>query len=60
MTWTWIRNSLHFLISFARELADESAYQRYLAHSSRSDSSDEWRRFIDARLSRKYRQGKCC
>ena len=51
---------LRFAASFARELADESAYQRHLAASCSRHSGEEWRKFIDARLRRKYQGGKCC
>jgi hypothetical protein len=47
-------------LNFARELSDENAYQRHLSRCSRVHSPDEWRRFSDAKLDRKYRQGKCC
>jgi hypothetical protein len=48
------------LIGIARELSDESAYARHLAYPGRPHSLAEWRTFSDARLCRKYQQGKCC
>ena len=43
-----------------RELSDQGAYERHLRSGSRIHSAAEWRAFIDQRLQRKYRQGKCC
>lgn len=51
---------LRLLKALARELSDEGAYDRYLASSGRVHSQAEWRRFIDGRHRRKYRNGKCC
>jgi hypothetical protein len=48
------------IVGLARELADENAYERYLAETGRKRSGEEWRRFSDARLRRKYQSGKCC
>ena len=48
------------LVGIARELSDESAYARHLAYTGRPDSMGEWHSFSDARLRRKYQQGKCC
>jgi len=48
------------LRDLARELADENAYARHLAHSNSQHSAEEWRRFSDARLRQKYQQAKCC
>ncbi|HXR75120.1 MAG TPA: hypothetical protein VN737_04035 [Bryobacteraceae bacterium] len=48
------------LVGIARELSDESAYARHLAYTGRPHSNAEWRTFSDARLRRKYQQGKCC
>jgi len=43
-----------------RELADENAYARHLKAHGREPSGEEWRRFCDERLGRKYTQAKCC
>ncbi len=43
-----------------RELSDESAYRRHLHAHGREHSAEEWRRFLDARLSSKYVRPKCC
>jgi hypothetical protein len=43
-----------------RELSDQGAYERHLQSGSRVHCGAEWRAFIDRRLQRKYRQGKCC
>jgi hypothetical protein len=55
-----LRKIFRFAAALARELADENAYNRHLAHCSRTHSAAEWRRFMDAKLKRKYQQGKCC
>ena len=46
--------------SLLRELADENAYQRYLATEGRKHSGVEWRRFSEQRLRAKYMRAKCC
>lgn len=51
---------LRFLRTLARELSDESAYERHLAWHRRVHSREEWKTFCDARLARKYQNGKCC
>jgi hypothetical protein len=51
---------VNYLKSLARELSDETAYARHLSNHSVPHSAEEWRRFSDARLRRKYQQGKCC
>jgi hypothetical protein len=43
-----------------RELADQNAYQRHLAHHGRPHSADEWRRFSDERMRGRYCRAKCC
>jgi hypothetical protein len=49
-----------YLRDLARELSDETAYHRYLERGSLQHSAEEWRRFCDMRLRKKYQQGKCC
>ena len=44
----------------ARELADESAYQRHLQLTGHTHSAAEWRVFSDRRHRRKYQNAKCC
>ena len=56
----WMKALLSVVRDLARELADENAYARHLAHSNAQHSAEEWRRFSDAKLTRKYQQGKCC
>jgi hypothetical protein len=51
---------LAFVRGLAKELSDEAAYQRHLAQSAVPPSPQEWRKFSDARFSRKYKNGKCC
>lgn len=48
------------LAGLAKELADENAYRRYLAAKGKEASGEEWRLFSDARLRRKYQNGRCC
>ena len=48
------------LAGILRELADENAYQRYLAVHRRKHSREEWKRFCDERLGAKYSRAKCC
>jgi len=48
------------VVGLLRELADESAYARHLKSHGRKPSAEEWRRFSDERLSRKYARAKCC
>jgi len=51
---------LRFVRRLLKELADENAYQRYLAVHGREHSAEEWRRFSDERLRARYGQVKCC
>lgn len=48
------------ILLLLRELADERAYERHLGWTGRPASAEEWRRFSDERLRRKYSQGRCC
>ncbi len=43
-----------------QELSDQSAYQRHLTSEGAVHSPQEWRRFSDARMRRKYSSAKCC
>lgn len=55
-----LRKIIATVVNLAKELADENAYERHLARSGRRRCGEEWRRFSDARLRRKYQNGKCC
>jgi len=55
-----LQRVMKLVLGLLRELGDESAYQRYLTCHDRVHSAQEWRRFQEARLSTKYRHGKCC
>ena len=55
-----VKALMRVLWKLARELADENAYARHLAHCHTQHSAEEWRRFSDAKLRRKYQAGKCC
>ena len=48
------------ILSLLRELADESAYRRYLAAEGCAHSGERWRKFCDRRLRAKYMRAKCC
>jgi uncharacterized short protein YbdD (DUF466 family) len=48
------------LVGIARELSDESAYQRHLRVHGVEHSPAEWRRFFEERSSAKYTRPKCC
>lgn len=54
------RTIWRYAVTLARELSDESGYQRYLAKTGRVHSPAEWKLFIDRRLRRKYSSAKCC
>jgi hypothetical protein len=49
-----------FVLALLRELGDENAYRRHLAAHGRAHSGEEWRRFSEERLKRKFTQPKCC
>ncbi len=44
----------------ARELSDESAYERHLRSTGHVHSATEWKAFSDQRHRRKYQNAKCC
>ena len=48
------------VIGILREISDQNAYQRHLRVHHAVHSPQEWRRFIDERLRRKFGQAKCC
>ena len=43
-----------------RELSDESASARHLSVHQRPHSGQEWRRFSEEHMRRKYARAKCC
>ena len=55
-----LRRMGRVLVGLLRELADESAYARHLAHHGVSHSPEEWRRFCERHLRAKYTRTKCC
>ncbi len=55
-----LREVRRLLAELLRELADESAYRRYLERHGSTHSGKEWRRFSEARLRAKYSRPKCC
>jgi hypothetical protein len=48
------------ILAILRELADENAYARHLAAHGRAHSPEEWRRFAECQMKRKYARAKCC
>jgi hypothetical protein len=56
----WLAAIARGIVALLRELADERAYERYLVVTGRAASGEEWRRFSDERLRRKYSHGRCC
>lgn len=57
---TRLRTFGSLMLALLRELADENAYQRYLAVERRDHSAEEWRKFCETRLCAKYCRPKCC
>lgn len=55
-----LRSLWRILLGILREIGDESAYSRHLAHHRRTHSAEEWRRFSDERLRSKYARARCC
>jgi hypothetical protein len=56
----FVQRIWRYAVELAREISDENAYERRLRQIGRPHSPAEWRLFIDERLRRKYRNGKCC
>ena len=54
------RSVLRIVLGILREIADENAYARHLAHHGVTHSGAEWRRFSEHRLRAKYARAKCC
>lgn len=54
------RRIWRMLIDLARELADESAYERYLKRAGTVHSAQTWRDFSEQQHARKYSNAKCC
>ncbi len=55
-----IRKTGSLLLALLRELADQSAYERYLKQRRACHSAEEWRRFSDARAAARFGQPWCC
>ena len=55
-----MKRLLATILEILRELSDESAYARHLQTHGLSHSREEWRRFSDLRMKRKYSNAKCC
>ncbi len=48
------------LKAIVRELSDENAYARHLAHHGCIHSAAEYRRFQTEHFGRKYKRARCC
>jgi len=57
---TRIRRAGALLLELLRELADQNAYQRYLARRGAAASPEEWRSFWSMRLAARFERPKCC
>ncbi len=57
---TLIKRTGNLLLRLLRELADENAYQRYLATRGVSASPEEWRRFCNSKPNVHCEPPKCC
>jgi hypothetical protein len=55
-----LRRLIELARGLARELSDESAYERHLRATGHTHSRVEWQAFSDRRSGRKYRNAKCC
>lgn len=55
-----LRKAARLLLELLRELADESAYQRYLVARGATASPEQWRRFSNARLAARFGRPRCC
>lgn len=55
-----LRRIFDVVRGLARELSDESGYERYLRVSGRARSREAWKAFSDRRHRRKYQNAKCC
>jgi hypothetical protein len=55
-----LRELWRVLAGLVRELSDESAYRRHLAHHGCEHSPAEWRRFADERHRSKFARPRCC
>jgi len=55
-----LRRLRRILAGILRELADQNAYARHLAHRGVAHSPEEWKRFSEHRFRMKYSQSRCC
>ncbi len=56
----WLRKLKQIVWGLLKELSDEGAYERHLLQRGCAPSAEEWRRFSECRMRRKYQQAKCC
>lgn len=57
---TPLRKLFRILYGILREIGDENAYARHLSVHQRPHSGEEWRRFSEEHMRRKYARAKCC
>jgi hypothetical protein len=57
---TGFRRVLQLLLATAREIFDESAYQRFLTHHHLNTNQASYALFLEDQGTRKARQPKCC
>jgi hypothetical protein len=57
---TSFRHVLQLLLATAREIFDESAYQRFLTHHHLNANPASYSSFLKEQETRKARQPKCC
>jgi hypothetical protein len=55
-----MREFWRILTGILKQLSDEGAYARHLAARGVAPSGEEWRRFSEAQMRRKYSNAKCC
>lgn len=48
------------ILALLKEISDEKAYERHLIATGRPHTPDEWRRFWDGRLAKRFQRAKCC
>lgn len=55
-----LRSLWRNVLAIIRELSDENAYVRHLAHHRCTHSAEEYRRFQAEHYGRKYKRARCC
>jgi len=55
-----LRRVFRIVLGILREIGDQNAYARHLAHCGVEHSAAEWKRFTEHRFKMKYSQSRCC